>query len=761
MINTSRAYKEAVAGDNGLREFCIADRIIFADGTQISLSLEDVLAYSINDATTEAGKFQVGAAVVKEYTVTLNNFEKKFKGYDFEGADITADIGLKLADGTWEILRKGKFRVIKAREIEQTVNVTAYDSMLFFDRPYSDSTLQFPTTILQVIRGACVDCQMTFDASSVEMAGYVIRDRPQDGALTYRDMISYCAQIMGCFARINRLDTLEFSWYHFDVAGIINAGGFYGNLDVVSGGTFRNIPSDVLCAEFGRMGENHHFYDLKSKSINTDDITISGVRILPDAEEQAAVDYGADGYRIVIEGNPLIQSTGDAETVMRHIGPKLTGKSFRPYSVTLQSDPCREAGDTVLISQSASEDSILSVLTNTTFSIGGAQRAECSAETPTEKTYTKYSAQTRILEKSKQEAGRQMDLYDVAVQQMNQLAANTMGFYATTVRQKDGSIIAYRHDKASLSDSKVVYKSGIDGFWVTQDFRGTDAATTAAGKWRAGFDSNGNAVLNMLSVIGINFSWAHGGVLTLGGNGNGNGTLRILDEKGNQVGYIDNTGVNFNKGTFSGELSGATGTFSGTLEAASGTFKGVVRAGEVDGSLIKTYNVYGTEGIEMEAGVQRFYWQGQHFGTMEPMSEIILDESTGDESEVPYLDFSCAIMTKQLGQTSDERKKKISSWDERYDTLLMELQPVLYSWADDGSRKKYTGFGAQAVQGLLDRLGIRNSGLVYGREETGYGIMYSDFHAMEIAAIQRNRALIQNLEARIKKLEERAAEEGE
>lgn len=77
----------------------------------------------------------------------------------------------------------------------------------------------------------------------------------------------------------------------------------------------------------------------------------------------------------------------------------------------------------------------------------------------------------------------------------------------------------------------------------------------------------------------ISFTYAKGGALTLGGNGNGNGTLKILDASGAQVGYIDNTGVHFNQGEFSGTLKAATGTFKGKLEAATGSFSGNLNAG--------------------------------------------------------------------------------------------------------------------------------------------------------------------------------------
>lgn len=52
----------------------------------------------------------------------------------------------------------------------------------------------------------------------------------------------------------------------------------------------------------------------------------------------------------------------------------------------------------------------------------------------------------------------------------------------------------------------------------------------------------------------ISFDAALGGSLTLGGENNGNGLLKIRDDKGNDIGYIDNTGVHFNQGEFSGKV---------------------------------------------------------------------------------------------------------------------------------------------------------------------------------------------------------------
>lgn len=88
------------------------------------------------------------------------------------------------------------------------------------------------------------------------------------------------------------------------------------------------------------------------------------------------------------------------------------------------------------------------------------------------------------------------------------------------------------------------------------------------GKWKGLYYKNGQ--------LYISFNAALGGELTLGGANNGNGKLVIRDSAGNQVGYIDNTGVNFTKGTFSGSLNSADGTFTGELSANTGNIAGWV-----------------------------------------------------------------------------------------------------------------------------------------------------------------------------------------
>lgn len=531
MINTSADYRRAVEKN---RQFRLQDEIFLKNKKTVTLSLEDVTAYSINEAASTNGKFEIGAAIIKEYKASINNMEGKFDGIDFEGAVISTKIGLLLENGSYEYLRKGEFRIVEARERDLTIDIKAYDGMLFFDRPYSESKLTYPATINQILSDACTCCQMTFNARSVQMGSYVVEKRPDDEAITFRDIISYCAQIMGCYAIINNLGHLEFRWYDFAAlnalrsdwydGGIFDKSTPYATGDTADGGGFNPWDTGTVIdgGTFTEQENYHHVYLLKSQSINTNDIVISGISITVKQEsdnQEKVFLYGEEGYVLDLSENPLIQE-GSVQAVLQHVGQKITGNTFRPLNITAQSDPCIEAGDLVIVTD-RKQRSYWTVITNTTFSLSGSQKIECSAETPTEKNYTRYGAVTKLMSGSKDHADQlvkqQLSAYEIASRQFSSLMARSMGLYETYETQGDGSVIKYQHDKPNLSDSKTIWKKTQDAFAVS-----TDGGKT----WNAGTDAEGNALFNVLSVIGLNADWVivgemaanfiKGGLLSIG-----------------------------------------------------------------------------------------------------------------------------------------------------------------------------------------------------------------------------------------------------
>ena len=112
--------------------------------------------------------------------------------------------------------------------------------------------------------------------------------------------------------------------------------------------------------------------------------------------------------------------------------------------------------------------------------------------------------------------------------------SQSLGLFKTEQVQEDGSIIYIMHNKADLNSSNIQWKMTANGMAVSNDYGKT---------WKAGVDSSGNAVFNVMSAIGINFDWAHGGTLTLGGENNTNGKQYVKDANGKILITLDNKGI--------------------------------------------------------------------------------------------------------------------------------------------------------------------------------------------------------------------------
>lgn len=106
----------------------------------------------------------------------------------------------------------------------------------------------------------------------------------------------------------------------------------------------------------------------------------------------------------------------------------------------------------------------------------------------------------------------------------SELTANAMGFYQTEEKQSDGSVIYYQHDKPELSDSTTIWKKSIDSFAVSTD----------GGKTWKGLDSDGNAVLQVISAVGIIADYIKAGTLS---------GVKIIGTTGSIAGWTMQGGV--------------------------------------------------------------------------------------------------------------------------------------------------------------------------------------------------------------------------
>lgn len=549
--------------------------ITLLDGTVLNLDRTDLMqgdGFKIADATSGTSSFDIGSVIVNQLSLKLNNEDDVYSTYDFEGATVVAYTGFELEDGSTEKLRMGTYVVDEAKAVGITIILTCPDNIRKFDKVYSISSLKYPASLETILKDACKCCGVTLISQEFENGDFVVENRPDDESLTFREVVQWIAQISCKYVRCDAYGKVFLGWYdeqHYykeyvltdelgnkiltdddnpiiifakqtSEPGMLSGGEFDGNTpfssgDTADGGTFspwNKVLPDETGGMFDTMNTYHHIWMLNSLNIGIDDVEITGVNVAleTDSGEGTSYLYGDDGYVLVIERNGLIQSVTDANNVAMMAGKKVIGMKFRTFDAGHLSDPIIEAGDTAYVTD-RKHRSYRTYITNTTYSAGATQKSSCGAETPEKKKTTRFSDVTKAIVGSKKAAAAQIGSYNESMQALTGLMTNAFGAYKTEEKQPDGSTVFYMHDKPNLSESMTIWKRTIDAFAVS-----TDGGKT----WNAGLDKDGNAIFNILSVVGIRFDWARGGMLTLGGLNNEAGIQIMLNEKGEEIGRWDN-----------------------------------------------------------------------------------------------------------------------------------------------------------------------------------------------------------------------------
>lgn len=464
MQNTSSKYKELI--NQSGRTFKAKVICTFADGAQKIFTDSDIMqnGLKINDATSNEGSFDVGCAIIKELVLELDNSNKQLSDIDFSNAKFDVRIGLVIEqkyDGTTktEWIKKGIYYTEEITENENFVSIVAYDAMAKFDKPYN-SSLKFPQMLLSIFSDACTACGVPYASLVFPNSTFYVQSKDFiNENTTYRDIISYVAQLACCFARVDVDGMIHMRWYE---------------------------ETDREISERQKI---------------SDGVTVTCALITTADEDSKTYIIGHSGYAVNIEDNPLAQ--GSVNSLATAFSDNILEKTITPFEGEVFSDPSIEAGDIVTI-YDYSGNAYKTYITSVTFNIDNKMQIACDAETFNEKNRAGGSQSATIIAMAKKQTEMQISEYDIRVQQMNQLATNAMGYYETVESQDDGSIICYMHDKENLSDSKTIWKKTVDGIFISSDGGKT---------YIAGVDKNGNAVLKILATEGIVADWINAGTL--------------------------------------------------------------------------------------------------------------------------------------------------------------------------------------------------------------------------------------------------------
>lgn len=504
MINVTNQLKtESFLNSN----YYVTANAVLRDGTALNLEKEDFYldGNGIVDSS-DSGDFPIGVAIEKTATLALVNDDDRFSDYNFAGAQFTLFLNLQLSDRL-ETIRRGTFIVSKKPATSDEINLTLLDYMSKAETDYN-TNLIFPCSAREVLEDACQQTGIVLGDAVFKNADYQVQKKPEN--TTFRAVIGMVAALAGGNARIDENDNLRIITFD-DGADTIT-------LETVpwcdiNGNTILDIDSNEIETILERKGFKPNF--INNLTYDVDDVVVTGVKYVNNETEYK---YGTDGYVITIDNKLL---SGNEQTGVDLIGKELVGMRLRPFSCDSIAIGYATFGDRITFSD-IKGNIYYSYLTDVDFAFSGSTSFSCNAKSM-EDIDADYPDSMQVeVDNIKKDSEKKITAYDAKLKQMNELAANTLGFYFTEEIQPDGSSVSYRHDKPTLADSKVIYKTGVDGFFLSVDGGRT---------WKAGFDSNGDAVLNILYAIGIQSDWINTRGFTAKDN-DGNITFRIDAETG-------------------------------------------------------------------------------------------------------------------------------------------------------------------------------------------------------------------------------------
>lgn len=554
MRKLSNRWKEKVKNGMAVQYLKYAD-ITLTDGTVLNLTSANLWqnGMEFEDSVSNDSSFDIGSAIINVLNLSINNFDGEYSDYDFEGAEVICYVGLQIEnEDTSELLDSAgeqildstgdtiivhknavieKTRICTVTVIEQpedetvTIDLTCEDNMRKFDRNYSDSKLKYPATRGQIVRDACEVCGVTLQTTSFDRDDYIVQNRPNDEALTFRQVLQWVAQI-GCqWMRCDEYGRLCIGWYSSinEEELIINDLGVLKTQDDSNISLELSSANGILSANNGTFLENDGILRLFAtdekgniSEIETTygftphhtDVVITGVKVTEYSESSSdnpqTYMVGTEGYVLGISGNKLIR-VGDGQTIASIISEKCVGMRFRPFESECPTDVALEAGDSLIIVDRNGKI-YTSLLTTTTLKPGSGQKIACNAKSAAKNSSTQYSQATQAFVTARNMVKQEKTEREKALEEFGKRIDSATGVYTTVEPQENGSKIFYLHDKPTLAESQAIWKMTSEAWGVS-----TDGGQT----WNGGMTVDGDTIVRILTAVGLNADWINTGAITV------------------------------------------------------------------------------------------------------------------------------------------------------------------------------------------------------------------------------------------------------
>lgn len=350
MFEVSEMFKNAIRQNT--RKYDWFGSITTSSGKVYDFTSKDIVKGSgyIKWQCCGGSEIELGTVYAAELGISLFSSVDR---YTLEDAKIRLFYSLSLSDGSLETIPMGIFEVTEANRNIKTLELKAYDYMLRFDR-----TLKLESssgTPYQFLKAACDACNVEMAQTIAEISALpngktTLGIYADNDIETFRDLIFYVAQVVGCFCQIDRYGQLVLKQY--------------GNT------TAWTVPQKER-------------FDSSYSDFVTRYTAISSTNQMSQESEYIAMEKD-DALTMNLGINPLMQFglKSVREKMLREILIALQKVNYVPFDSSTIGNPALEPGDILQFTGGHADGGKISCITSIEMHIFGKQNLQCVGKNP-------------------------------------------------------------------------------------------------------------------------------------------------------------------------------------------------------------------------------------------------------------------------------------------------------------------------------------------------------------------------------------------
>lgn len=450
----------------------------------ITIPADDIFESGLSECAF-LSNFTIGSSVRSNWWVRIFNEDGKYVNDVLAKAEFYPYFALlDDEENEIDIVSIGVYHTDKITIQDNDLHIACFDKMGYMEKPFIP--LNTKRTLYEIASALALEVRAALLTTPQELSilSLIVDDSIFDG-YSKKQVLELIATVCGSFAQFDNNGDLAFKW--FSKTDVELSGDYANKAISLNGNTF---------------------------SLDGNVVKVTGVRVVNEDTELAMV--GSDEYLITINENPI--ATLYPDDVANFVIERIKDTKYIPCEWNrIGGDPSLQLGDIITIIDNKEQfneenyeqyDKYPLYMSgrNWTYNCGGfsdvytaSGNAEQDLNTDKGMTKSKRLAQlSKRITQMKNDLTKEMDSRQEFLLLFNETIAASMGFYTTCIKDDNGAIIQYMHDKLLLEDSKTIYTKGINGFAWTND--GWNEGNPV---WEYGFDKNGNAILNQIYTYNL------------------------------------------------------------------------------------------------------------------------------------------------------------------------------------------------------------------------------------------------------------------